>query len=373
MPTLWPNLTFLAPTDIGGAVMAKKQALKKEFTNLHRATCDIEWCKSNWWATGKLSLKEWIWADAIFRSRVLDLPGVGISLVPVVDMANHAPSATSNARYDADEEGNPILILREDRPGIGVDQEVTISYDICKSAGEMIYSYGFSEGTPFSERKHSIFIDLSIAFDDPLVPAKRVLCSQNRERGIELFYDPGSENKHDDFTSPPWRSDNIWLWAVFQEDGLTADYDASDPDSVPVLSWQGEPIVLEPGQNYGARLREITESHPTLANLFRLRTTYMIIDGIATRKEAIEVAEHALQESDERGTHIELCKYLLADNRAFLTMIADQLECHVSLTVSFQGGTVLVLLFCFKTQSRLLIDSIDSAPTSPTIQKWRLT
>jgi hypothetical protein len=66
----------------------------------------------------------------MYRSRALEFPGIGDSMVPCIDMANHAAGEATAALYETDGQGNGILLLRD---GINVkkDEEVTITYVGC--------------------------------------------------------------------------------------------------------------------------------------------------------------------------------------------------------------------------------------------------
>ena len=58
---------------------------------------------------------------------MVDLPGRGYSMVPCIDMANHATGGKANALYEKDREGNAVLQLH---PGARIQpgDEVAISY-----------------------------------------------------------------------------------------------------------------------------------------------------------------------------------------------------------------------------------------------------
>lgn len=130
----------------------------------------------------------------------------GHSMVPCIDMANHASSDSTNALYETDTDGNAILILRDDRD-IAPNDEVTITYGDEKGACEMLFSYGFIEETVKSARE--LFLDLDIPDDDPLKLAKKVVAQS--APGFRLFL-------NDDSTD--WESSFIWLLCVNEEDGL---------------------------------------------------------------------------------------------------------------------------------------------------------
>jgi hypothetical protein len=65
--------------------------------------------------------------DAMYRSRALEFPSVGDAMVPCIDMANHASRNATAALYEADDDGNGVLLLREGKV-VQVGEEVTITY-----------------------------------------------------------------------------------------------------------------------------------------------------------------------------------------------------------------------------------------------------
>jgi hypothetical protein len=129
LPTLYDHeeVELLQGTSLRLAVEAKKDYLEKEFEHLRQSTENIPWCEERWWGeSGKLDIDDWKYVDALYRSRLVDLPRSGHAMVPCVDMANHASDDTVKALYEEDAEGNALLQLREGQvlhPG----DEVTIS------------------------------------------------------------------------------------------------------------------------------------------------------------------------------------------------------------------------------------------------------
>lgn len=110
------------------ALEAKNVSLEREFDNIREATKSIPWCQQLWWSeeTGALTIDDWKYIDAAYRSRMLDLPGSGLAMVPCVDMANHTSGDGVKALYEEDSQGSAILQLRWGKtlqPG----DEITIS------------------------------------------------------------------------------------------------------------------------------------------------------------------------------------------------------------------------------------------------------
>lgn len=62
----------------------------------------------------------------MYRSRVLEFPGIGDAMVPCIDMANHASGVDTGALYETDGQGNAILLLRDGKC-IKKGEEITIT------------------------------------------------------------------------------------------------------------------------------------------------------------------------------------------------------------------------------------------------------
>lgn len=135
LPTFWSEAEqeLLVGTSLQAALEAKLNSLAREFDHLRAATEEIPWCQRYGWDedTGNLTFGSWKLVDAMYRSRALDLPGVGHAMVPCVDMANHASGADPMALYETDMDGNVVLLLREGKSLIDGD-EVTITYVVCQ-------------------------------------------------------------------------------------------------------------------------------------------------------------------------------------------------------------------------------------------------
>ncbi|KAI3393471.1 hypothetical protein diail_4235 [Diaporthe ilicicola] len=169
VPTLWKEdeRSLLQGTSLEAALSAKLLALNSEFDELRDKSSEIEIWNAAFWDNNAVRLADWLLVDAFFRSRVLELPRSGPSLVPCVDMANHS-SSDANAYYEENNNGDVILLLR---PGGHVNQgdEVNISYGSEKPAAEMLFSYGFIDSTSATK---SLRLPLRPLPDDPLGKAK---------------------------------------------------------------------------------------------------------------------------------------------------------------------------------------------------------
>lgn len=210
LPTFWnaAERALIAGTSLDAALDAKFKSLDREFTVFQKSTASIGWCRDVWWGveTENLCFDDWKQVDALYRSRALDLPGTGHSMVPCIDMANHSSGESTSALYDTDSDGNATLVLREGK-SMKDGEEVTITYGDEKGACEMLFSYGFIEDTMDSARE--IYLDLEIPKDDPLKLAKNAV--SNSAPGFRLF-SQGS--------SIAWEGPFVWLLCVNEEDGL---------------------------------------------------------------------------------------------------------------------------------------------------------
>ena len=211
LPTFWTDeeRSLLIGTSLADALDQKLKSLKKEYQSLTEATESIAWCQKHWWNNdeGVVNFGDWKLADAMYRSRAMELPrGVGDSMVAVVDMANHAPDNRHNARFEVDDDGNALLVVRGER-SIKAGEEITIMYG-CGGATEMVFSYGFLDETAQSARE--VFLGLDHPEDDPLRIAKARYCKE--APGVRLFVD--------DLGEVQWDSAYVWWACVNEEDGL---------------------------------------------------------------------------------------------------------------------------------------------------------
>ncbi|KAJ5135509.1 uncharacterized protein N7515_004787 [Penicillium bovifimosum] len=274
LPPSFPLPTFytaeeqelLRGTSLAEALDAKFASLEREFEQIRKATEGIAWCQQSWWGenTGALTIDDWKYVDAAYRSRMLDLPGSGLAMVPCVDMANHVSGGGVKALYDADAEGNAVLQLRWGR-SLQPGEEVTISYGDAKPASEMVFSYGFLDSST-EVREMSLILD--IPEDDPLSPAKRIFCQNNSSLRISAGVDP------EDVT---WESAIAWLACVNEEDGLHFGIaQTTDGGRELETTWKGEEIK-SPGH-----LRELLANDP-LWEVFQLRAAVLLLERLETQ------------------------------------------------------------------------------------------
>ncbi|RMD44595.1 hypothetical protein DV735_g494, partial [Chaetothyriales sp. CBS 134920] len=251
---------LLIGTSLEGALEQKLASLEKEFTHLRAATESISWCRKLWWdgESADLQFEDWKLVDALYRSRALELPkGLGDSMAPVVDMANH--SYAYNARFEVDSNGDANLVVR-DGVTISAGEEITIIYG-CGGACEMLFSYGFMDASATSARE--LFLDLVMPEDDPLRTAKIQYAAV--APGVRLFEDQNGQ--------VGWESDFVWWACVNEEDGLEFKVlQAYDRQPELKAFWKGRPFEAE-------ELHTILMAD-SLRDIFVLRATVLVLQRV---------------------------------------------------------------------------------------------
>lgn len=285
LPTVWnkDEQALLEGTSLEAALKSKIKSLNAEFDHLQEKTAYIEWCKQHWWApeTGQLSLNDWVYLDAAYRSRALDMPGIGHSTVPCIDMANHASGFTTVALYDTDAGNNAILVLREGKE-VDVDEEVTITYGDGKGACEMLFSYGFiEEGTSTAGE---LYLDVDIPDDDPLKLAKK--SASRSPPGFRLFKNEESLD---------WEGPFVWLLCVNEEDGLEFKLmQSNDGEREILLLWKGHEV------DDMSVFQELL-SKDKLWDIFQLRATTIVHSRLEQQLLRLRDSEQRVEELQGTG------------------------------------------------------------------------
>lgn len=318
LPTFYTDeeKELLFGTSLQDALDQKLRSLEREFDQLHETTQGIAWCQQYWWDedSGRLQFEDWMLVDALYRSRALEMPGAGHSMVPCIDMANHASGDQTIALYETDAEGRAILQIRDDKV-LTKDEEVTITYGDEKGACEMIFSYGFLDLQMGSAK--AIFLDLDIPDDDPLRLAKKT--ANKTAPGVKLFIDSDQ--------IPKWESDYIWWACVNEEDGLNFRVtQQNDGNRQLEVLWKDQPF--DPSQ-----LRKALEDDPKW-DIFRLRALVMLQERIGLQLSHLEASEDLLADSQGQAGVRQVVWALICRLRALegnlLTMYNENVEEQVS-------------------------------------------
>ena len=204
LPTFWSEeeLQLLVGTTLAPAMVAKLKSLRREYDLI----CESS---SRWYniVEDKITFDDWLFVDAMYRSRALEMPGIGHCMVPCIDLANHASGDETIARYEKDHDGNAVLLLQEDK-NVRQDEEITITYGDEKGACEMLFSYGFIEDK--MDSAEALFLSLTIPEDDKyrIAKTKFAECA------------PGFKVIDDGDGGFDFDGDYVWLLCVNEEDGL---------------------------------------------------------------------------------------------------------------------------------------------------------
>jgi hypothetical protein len=321
LPTLWTEdeRVLLRGTSLEPALEAKISALDAEFERIREKSSEIRSWDELLWQGGSIRFTDWIRLDALYRSRCLELPRSGESMVPCIDMINH--SANPSAYYDENPEDEVVLMLR---PGIDLSKgdEITISYGATKSAAEMLFSYGFVDA---KSAAHSLVLPLRPFPDDPLAKAKLVAF----EEVPQICVARESE-------SVRWTSEFAYLMCINEEDGLEFRI-LQERDGAQELRvfWQEEDIT--------DRTREfetLIQGHSLFAVL-RLRVVTVIQENLQTQLERLQSSTPGSTPSTlQRKECFDAALSLRGIETSILESAIEALEKEVS-TRTYHGNIML--------------------------------
>lgn len=240
-------------------------ALTREFDELRERSSDLDWWRSAFWDSNLIHLKDWYLVDSWFRSRALELPRSGLSLVPCLDIVNHHRDA--NSYYDETIQGE-VLLLR--RPGaiLGPGDEVTINYGSEKPDAEMLFTYGFLDP---SSPGGGLRLRMSPLPDDPLGKAKVHILGGNTS--IEL------KSSGDKIY---WHCPFAYLACLNEEDGLEFKLlQASDGSQELRVFWQEEDVT-----DNAECFEGLITSHE-LCDIYRLRVSMIVSQSLEAQLERL--------------------------------------------------------------------------------------
>jgi hypothetical protein len=310
VPSMWTEdeRLLLRGTSLETAVNAKMLAMVREFDHVQGVSEDIPSWHEVLWRTGAVSVRDWIRLDALYRSRCLELPKSGESMVPCIDMVNHSHNPT--AYYEENSNGEVTLLLR---PGITVSegQEVTISYGEAKLAAEMLFSYGFIDKESTNE---TLVLPLEPFEDDPLGKAKLVGFREAPKLHV------GREDG-----SVVWKSDFVHLMCVNEEDGLDFRIlqDTEGGRQLRVF-WQDEDVT-----DRTADFELLVQNH-ALGAIFRLRAVTVVQERLQTQLELARSYASEEDLGDVRPECLEAARILRRIEVGILESGIETLESEVS-------------------------------------------
>lgn len=263
---------MLIGTSLYEALDQKMASLERDYDHIKEMTESIAWCQKAWWdeSSGCLTFQDWLLADALYRSRGLELPGIGDAMVPILDMANHSSDEGYNARFEIGSNGEVLLIVRDDKK-IAEGHEITINYGP-GGASEMVFSYGFLEEHAQSARE--LFLSLRAPEDDPLRMAKVHYAKE--APGVRIFI-----NSHG---QADWESNFVWWACVNEEDGLDFEVlQTNDGSRELQASWRGQSLQHD--------ALKATLMQDPLRDVFLLRATVTIQERVERQGEELSSSQ----------------------------------------------------------------------------------
>ncbi|KAK7964922.1 hypothetical protein PG988_009926 [Apiospora saccharicola] len=270
VPTTWSDAerAHLQGTSLESAVSAKLFALTKEFDAIKAKSDDLRFWYDNVWADERVTSHDWVLLDAIYRSRSLELPSSGESMLPCLDLVNHSAQAT--ARFEEVSQDQVTLVLR-DGLSISKGQEVTLDYGQGKSAAEMLFSYGFIDPNCQAGK---LVVPLEPMEDDPLAKAK-----------MHIFKSPPAIQVTDrEDGIPEWSAPFAYLMCLNEEDGLNfAVVQETDGSRDLKLYWQEEDATARVNE-----LGSLIKDHE-LCKIFELRVVTVVSECLQEQLEKLKI------------------------------------------------------------------------------------
>ena len=253
------------------AVSAKLSVLTREFDAIRTKTESIPFWYEILSVDENVTVRDWVWLDALFRSRSLELPRSGESLVPCLDLANHSHQHT--AYFEENDDQVVSLLLRD---GVNIPQgaEITINYGQEKSAAEMLFSYGFIE--PTSMTRNGLSLPLKLMDDDPLLKAK-----------LHVFRRaPTLDIREDENGVPEWSAPFVHLMCLNEEDGLDFRIlQQTDGSQDLRMYWQESDVTDVPGT-----FKDLVRGHE-LHKIFQLRSVSVVLEMVEEQLDRLNIQE----------------------------------------------------------------------------------
>ncbi|EHK45183.1 uncharacterized protein TrAtP1_003423 [Trichoderma atroviride] len=278
VPTMWTSeeREFLQGTSLESSVNAKLSVLSREYDELSEKASTLPFWNDLLSESGML--EDWILADALYRSRCLELPHAGLAMVPGLDMANHSPKYL--ARYDETPEGD-VVLLPSSGSGVSSGEEITISYGEAKSAAEMLFSYGFIDQ---ESGVKELVLHLDALPDDPLGKAK-----------FHIYKGPPIARLSLTEGNFRWHSPLLYLLILNEEDGLlfrVLQENTSGARELRVF-WQDEDVTGQTDE-----FESLIQDHP-LCQIFKLRAVSVLEERVTAQLEKItaEISYGATEQS----------------------------------------------------------------------------
>ncbi|RYP07716.1 hypothetical protein DL764_002335 [Monosporascus ibericus] len=254
--TPWTQYFSLLPTEIPVPTMwTESEIARLKGTSL----------EASWLCDESVTASDWVWLDALYRSRSLELPRSGVSLVPCLDLVNHSHEHTA---YFEENDNDQVLLLLCDRSHISPGTEITINYGHKKSAAEMLFNYGFIDPHSITKR---ISLPLELMDDDPLIKAK-----------LHVFGATPTLEINEDDGVPRWSAPFVYLMCLNEEDGLEFRIlQETDGSRHLRMFWQERDVTDALGT-----FKDLINGH-NLQKVFELRAVTVIFEMVQQQLERL--------------------------------------------------------------------------------------
>jgi hypothetical protein len=318
LPTLWSEdeRALLQGTSLESGVTAKLVALDAEFEAVREAAATVPRWGESLEKMAEFRLVTWIILDALYRSRCLELPRSGTSMVPCIDMANH--SANPTAYYEENSKNEIVLLLRPD-VRLAKGEEVTISYGESKSAAEMLFSYGFIDSTSTTD---SATFPIGSLPDDPLGRAKTVAFGE-QPKVVATCTEDGVQ----------WDSPFAYLMCVNEEDGLEFRVLQDREGSRQLRVFWQEADVTGQAKDFKTLIQ-----HHDMRSVIELRVVTVMEDFFQSHIDQMKATTSNEATAFTRPEHVQSAKLLRQRETKLLENALEALEQQVRETLHFLDG-----------------------------------
>ena len=217
---------------------------------------------------------DYVLVDAWYRSRSLELPSSGESMIPCLDMTNHSNEAIA---FYEETDNNDVALLLHHGAKLDAGSEVTISYGVSKGKAEMLFNYGFIDGQ--SNTKEMV-LTLDTSPDDPLGKAK-----------LAVFSRPPTVRIRERDGVIAWDGPFLYLMCLNEEDGLDFGTLQETDGSCSQLRvfWQGSDVTESTNA-----FESLIGNHER-RDVFRLRVMVLLQDRIQDQANRLWDSEETAQ------------------------------------------------------------------------------
>ncbi|RYC57098.1 hypothetical protein CHU98_g9108 [Xylaria longipes] len=281
--TAWTQYFKLLPTQVPVPTLWSESELSLLKGTSLEMTSDLPRWNALLEIDEAVTVSDWIWLDALYRSRSLALPKSGESMVPYLDLVNHSNPATA---YFDENAGDEVVLLFYKGASVLKKEEVTIDYGHRKSAAEMLFNYGFIDSTSTAK---SIVLPVEPMDDDPLAKAKLYIFKSA----------PVLKIIDNDTGVPHWDAPFVHLMCLNDEDGLHFKVSReTDGSQYLTMFWQDADVTGEAGN-----MESVIKGHE-LCQVFRLRAVAVVLGMIQQQLEALAAHDEESPSNESERPHI---------------------------------------------------------------------